>query len=174
MSSCPGMPSDHRTPRQRPAQMRLVPGHFFRQVGEHRQLIIGSEWPQNRAMAGSSGTTLVANYPTTPAWLKKWHGTVCVLLLESGRRELWRGRSAAGGSAPPGGSLRATPHEGSDVTLARWPAEQRKGVRTQYRANWPCTVSSLHGTRSSWDWREVCAPLVVMAFIIGAYLYFTG
>jgi len=29
-------------------------------------------------------------------------------------------------------------------------------------------------TRASWSWREVGASLVVMAFIIGAYIYFTG
>jgi SSS family solute:Na+ symporter len=29
-------------------------------------------------------------------------------------------------------------------------------------------------TRASWDWREVAASLVVMAFILFAYLYFTG
>ena len=29
-------------------------------------------------------------------------------------------------------------------------------------------------TKASWDWREVGASLVVMAFIIGAYIYFTG
>ena len=29
-------------------------------------------------------------------------------------------------------------------------------------------------TRASWSWREVAASFVVMAFIIGAYIYFTG
>jgi SSS family solute:Na+ symporter len=29
-------------------------------------------------------------------------------------------------------------------------------------------------TRASWTWREVAASLIVMAFIIGAYIYFTG
>jgi SSS family solute:Na+ symporter len=29
-------------------------------------------------------------------------------------------------------------------------------------------------TRASWDWRDLAASLVVMAFIIGAYIYFTG
>ncbi|HPA16662.1 MAG TPA: sodium:solute symporter [Verrucomicrobiae bacterium] len=29
-------------------------------------------------------------------------------------------------------------------------------------------------TRASWNWRDVAASLVVMAFIIGAYLYFRG
>jgi SSS family solute:Na+ symporter len=29
-------------------------------------------------------------------------------------------------------------------------------------------------TKNSWSWREVASSLVVMAFIIGAYLYFTG
>ena len=29
-------------------------------------------------------------------------------------------------------------------------------------------------TRASWSWREVGASVVVLAFIVGAYLYFTG
>ncbi|HYG36397.1 MAG TPA: sodium:solute symporter [Clostridia bacterium] len=29
-------------------------------------------------------------------------------------------------------------------------------------------------TRASWNWREIAASLLVMAFIIGAYIYFTG
>lgn len=29
-------------------------------------------------------------------------------------------------------------------------------------------------TRASWDWKDVAASCVVMAFIIGAYVYFTG
>ena len=29
-------------------------------------------------------------------------------------------------------------------------------------------------TQASWDWREVAASVVVMVFIIGAYLYFRG
>ena len=36
------------------------------------------------------------------------------------------------------------------------------------------TDADRYGTRASWDWREVCASLVVLAFIIGTYLYFTG
>ena len=29
-------------------------------------------------------------------------------------------------------------------------------------------------TKASWGWQEVVSSLVVMAFIIGAYIYFTG
>ncbi len=36
------------------------------------------------------------------------------------------------------------------------------------------TAEDRHGTRSSWGWQEVAASVVVITFIIGAYLYFTG
>ena len=29
-------------------------------------------------------------------------------------------------------------------------------------------------SQASWDWRDVASSLVVLAFIIGAYLYFRG
>lgn len=101
---------------------------------------------------------------------------------------LWQPSLAGRDSQPPwargDAPLAGTPAEKSRVRGARialaW--RDRKQPRSQQLTylTWtatiivPRTVSSLHGTRSSWDWREVCAPLVVMAFIIGAYLYFTG
>jgi SSS family solute:Na+ symporter len=36
------------------------------------------------------------------------------------------------------------------------------------------TTEDRANTRASWNWREVGGSLVVMAFIIGAYIYFTG
>jgi solute:Na+ symporter, SSS family len=36
------------------------------------------------------------------------------------------------------------------------------------------TAEDKQKTRASWDWREVLASIVVLAAIIGAYLYFRG
>jgi SSS family solute:Na+ symporter len=36
------------------------------------------------------------------------------------------------------------------------------------------TEDDRHRTRASWDWREVSASAIVLAFILGAYLYFRG
>jgi len=36
------------------------------------------------------------------------------------------------------------------------------------------THEDRRATRASWDWREVLASAVVLAAILGAYLYFTG
>jgi SSS family solute:Na+ symporter len=36
------------------------------------------------------------------------------------------------------------------------------------------TAEDKAATRASWNWKDVAASCVVMAFIIFAYLYFTG
>jgi solute:Na+ symporter, SSS family len=36
------------------------------------------------------------------------------------------------------------------------------------------TAEDRRQTRESWGWREVAASVVVLAFIVGAYIYFTG
>jgi SSS family solute:Na+ symporter len=36
------------------------------------------------------------------------------------------------------------------------------------------TAADKQKTRASWDWREVAASAVVLAAILGAYLYFRG
>jgi SSS family solute:Na+ symporter len=36
------------------------------------------------------------------------------------------------------------------------------------------TAEDRHATRDSWSWREVLASVVVVAFIVGAYVYFRG
>jgi hypothetical protein len=41
-------------------------------------------------------------------------------------------------------------------------------------AGYHATDEDRRTTRGSWDWREVAASLVVMAYLIGAYTYFRG
>ena len=57
--------------------------------------------------------------------------------------------------------------KGTSLILARW----RTIINVPFVRS---TAEDRRQTRASWDWREASASAVVLACILGAYLYFRG
>jgi solute:Na+ symporter, SSS family len=60
------------------------------------------------------------------------------------------------------------------MVLVSYLTEKPKYEQIQGLTFGTATTEDSRATRDSWSWREVLASAVVLAFIIGAYVYFTG